>query len=717
MIVFDIEDRINELFEEVYPYRRDGDPKFNKRGFKPIFSASLGFIVPDINIRKQIEARKYYKIDLNDFSEFATSERAKEPMLEQFTDNSLQIYSFPVGDKSGFITEHFGTQVRATPLDLVIARYQAGVSITIRIAYKDTVNGNWAESKNKRLEDFITLTYFPSDKSHSVERSRLLESDRYVISCPIPDSNEWRLMIADGVYSEYIYNKIMHSEEERAKFHLVENLMRLSSKNLPKYSAQIDIARFFFCLPQYVTSMNDFMYTEPFGVGSLLRNINIIKPQPPLREGQAREWVMNETSELNKFSCKFCGKLPTNTNRDCNIHKAKNSIASTPPSETGKFFIDLQIIHPHCLQSAFANKKLSGAIIWKLGNEIKPLDLYCYLYAKYGQPNGIQNFFRGDTSENLIHWEWSLVCEEGLVSIQGQNFRTEIHLIGKFEDLELSTDMFVRQVKSDFGNYGKKMSEVRKRLEKWDQFVNVYHLVHDAVISNIASLDRLDLNPPSDNLDNWSKNKSFDEHKKKWAEMSEKYNSAVGLVFGIRIMLPILAESFINLLLFFLSKPEIKSDVRTFDNVVRAQIDIRVKTLHLYCVGFDKSVNYSSQECKKFHTLMNERNDLLHGNVNIKKMSIGEVYFDGKVPLFLEYKNFWEKSIGVAMKSVKLETVHKDYETVKNFIEHILGYLTSDIRKKVEMVMESRQLGFNHSSNRIGLLFSDRMFDFRLVKR
>ncbi len=41
---------------------------------------------------------------------------------------------------------------------------------------------------------------------------------------------------------------------------------------------------------------------------------------------------------------------------------------------------------------------------WKLLNEIKPVDLYCYLYGRFGPPNGIQNIFRGDHSENLIHW-------------------------------------------------------------------------------------------------------------------------------------------------------------------------------------------------------------------------------------------------------------------------------------------------------------------------
>lgn len=47
-----------------------------------------------------------------------------------------------------------------------------------------------------------------------------------------------------------------------------------------------------------------------------------------------------------------------------------------------------------------------GGFSYSLVNEIKPIDLYCYLYAKFGSPNGLQNFLRNNSSDNLIHWEW-----------------------------------------------------------------------------------------------------------------------------------------------------------------------------------------------------------------------------------------------------------------------------------------------------------------------
>ena len=146
------------------------------------------------------------------------------------------------------------------------------------------------------------------------------------------------------------------------------------------------------------------------------------------------------------------------------------------------YFLNLEAVHPSCLAKILLGDKLpKGGEVWEFTNEIKPIDLYSYLYAKYGQPNGMQNFFRSDDSDNLIHWEWALAGEYGLTLIQGHNFRTEVHLIGDFKGKALTLESFITQIKSDIGNYGRLISELRKDLEKWTQFVNPYQRISSAV--------------------------------------------------------------------------------------------------------------------------------------------------------------------------------------------------------------------------------------------
>ena len=164
----------------------------------------------------------------------------------------------------------------------------------------------------------------------------------------------------------------------------------------------------------------------------------------------------------------------------------------------------------------------------------------------------------------------------------------------------------------------------------------------------------------------------FEEVKEKWTQTLQKYDFAVGQVFGLRAMLPVMAESFVNFLLFILTKPEVKLNERLYQTTIRQPIDIRVQSLHLNCNGFSSNVDYTAEECKKFHTLMNERNDLLHGNVNVNKQSFGSVYFDNKMPVFEEYEDFWEKSIGVSIRTMNIASIYDEYKVVKNFINYIL---------------------------------------------
>lgn len=380
-----------------------------------------------------------------------------------------------------------------------------------------------------------------------------------------------------------------------------------------------------------------------------------------------------------------------------------------------EFFLNLEIVPTPCIAKIISGGLLpQNGMIWEFTNELKPVDLYCYLYAKFGEPNGLQNLFRADDSDNLIHWEWTFACSDGLISILGLNFRSEVHLIGNFKDKGLTLDMFISQIKSDFKNYGNKITEFRTELEKWTQFVNPYKRIKNAVEENFTQLDALGLNPSADKLAHPANAEDIGNFTNQWQALNYRYSAAVGLVFGLRAMLPVLAESFINLLLYVLTKPEIKSNERVYQNVLRQPIDIRIQSLHLNCVGFTRAVDYSSEECKAFHTLMNERNDLLHGNVEVEKLSIGDVYFRGKVPLFLKYDDFWSISIGASMNSVRFDDIHKDYETVKNFVKFIKTHLNEALIEHMDMILDKTPLGLNKKTGRLGILFSDRIADFRM---
>ena len=56
------------------------------------------------------------------------------------------------------------------------------------------------------------------------------------------------------------------------------------------------------------------------------------------------------------------------------------------------FFSNLKYICPTNLLENIEKFRLTESkIIWEIKNEIKPIDLYCYLVAKFGSPEPSQN--------------------------------------------------------------------------------------------------------------------------------------------------------------------------------------------------------------------------------------------------------------------------------------------------------------------------------------
>jgi len=380
----------------------------------------------------------------------------------------------------------------------------------------------------------------------------------------------------------------------------------------------------------------------------------------------------------------------------------------TLPSD---FIESLQYLHPkQILEQLRAEDRPKGAQCWSITNEIKPVNLYCYLKVRFGPPNGIQNFLRGNHSDNLVHWNWTFKYGAGLVDIQGTNYRTDVWLIGP---LELSSDDredFVCQVKADFASFGAKMKNCRNSLEHWIEFVNPYQRIRRSVSQLSEELRSLELDKLSE-LPNVLESEDKETASRCWDEAARKFNRGFGLCFGIRSMLPIMAEAFINLILYLLMRPEIKSDQRLKENAFKQPIDVRVKSLSLNCKGFKHPIDYSNSVCGRYHSVVNERNDLLHGNVNIGKLKFNEVYFHGTVPVFKTYRSMWQRSLGVEGQAVGMDKVSEELAIIDDFIIYVLSCLDDKVRPNIEYMLSRLELGLNTSEDRLGVLFSERLVD------
>ena len=382
-----------------------------------------------------------------------------------------------------------------------------------------------------------------------------------------------------------------------------------------------------------------------------------------------------------------------------------------------RFVSDLrQLSSREALEIRAHEKQPRQVALFEIENQLSPADIYCYFHARFGSPNGFQSFLRSDHSDNLIHWHCTVAHDDGLFDVQGASFRTLFLVSGLHKRESYRTEDLITALKFDFVNHGRGMSEYRKSLEHWIEFVSPYQRLRRSVeqlMEQLAQLKPEEVSEPHTMLDS-SDQAAQSLLQDEWNHAAKTLNRAFGICFGIRSMLPVMAESFINLILFCLMRREMRSDERLRENAFRQQIDVRVKSLHLNCYGFSKAVNYADPACPRFHTLINERNDLLHGNISIEKLRFNDLFFSGTVPIFKSYRSMWGRTFEVRRRSVGLPQIQDEFNVVLAFIDYVLSCLTTLTRSNFEQILGRFELGYNVKDDRVGVHFADHMIDFRV---
>jgi hypothetical protein len=341
--------------------------------------------------------------------------------------------------------------------------------------------------------------------------------------------------------------------------------------------------------------------------------------------------------------------------------------------------------------------------------KLSPLSVYKLLKAKFGIANGFSMLFKNASTDNLIHWHYAFTNQQAEINFIGKSSGLEIviKIPKKLKFEESDWEILIKMLKSSFQTYGKQMNEIQNEFQKYTLFINPFTRLDSTIRSQVIELKSLDISPlkrlnPMTSSD--VEMKEFYENLNSWIKNVEK---AVGLGTTIRMLTPVLVESFVNLILLVFSKNEFKEDRRLYENLIRQQIDIRVKTLHLNCTCFTKKIDSENEIFKNFQTLMNSRNDFLHGNIDPISLMFEDVYFDMEfIPLFKEDESIIIKTMTNYLKNVEPKTAITDYITAVRFIQFILSHLKKNNKKYLEHLMLTRMPGYNHSTKGIAILFN-----------
>ena len=362
-----------------------------------------------------------------------------------------------------------------------------------------------------------------------------------------------------------------------------------------------------------------------------------------------------------------------------------------------------------CLDFTRADKK-EPSNHHKLNENISPYNLFLYLFTRFGKPNGMLSLVRQEDSDQLFHWHYSLYVGKYNIEIICATYKIEV-----FASTELIFDkdeclIFLKDCIRDIKNYATQAKEKKKSIENWEMIINPFARIQKQINLLLNEIEHLNEKLPDFNHSHIVED--FDsETFNKWSNLIEEISAKV---FAVKCLTPVYIETFINFIIKILCKEEFKNSQEKYNTMIRENINIKIQSLHENCIGFTNKIDKEDIVFKKIYTIFNHRNDLLHGNFNIKQLKYGEVGFIKKMPLFKKISSFQEDMLTTAMSSGNLNEILQNIDDIQMFFRYILLDLDDNIRKQVVMLLESYSLGWNPNENKFSILFANHYVDFQV---
>jgi hypothetical protein len=356
---------------------------------------------------------------------------------------------------------------------------------------------------------------------------------------------------------------------------------------------------------------------------------------------------------------------------------------------------------PGALTKGRESRQRPAALVVR--NHLSPLDVFCYLKARFGEPNGFQTFLRADDSDNWIHWDFALKTGGEDVWICGTS--REIHLALSAQMTDEDWRDLILSVKADYKRVAREKSAVLKSLEQWVIFPNKY--VEIAGVCADLHADIVDNSGHFRQYTTPSTIKQIRAQEEVLNRLFKRSRKAYRSCLQLSLLTPVLTEAFVNMTILMLCKKDIRDNKRQFEAFIRSHIDTKLFDLAYKCEGFIKPNDQHAQTFKNFKRVMDKRNSAIHGNCDPEKEQLELVYFEGKRPLFKDPGDHIGKFLEALEGQYQPEAVLKDYEDIHAFLADIVACLEPDLIPAFRAVMETRYPGYDIQRNKMGRVLPD----------
>lgn len=336
-----------------------------------------------------------------------------------------------------------------------------------------------------------------------------------------------------------------------------------------------------------------------------------------------------------------------------------------------------------------------------LQRSVSPFDVYTYLHARFGPPNGLHTMVASDDSDNLFHWDWYL--KEGNHDLKFIGATQEVHVHFGRGVTDAGCRRFIAALKADFARVAGDKGRFAGTLEKWHIFPNRFLTLANRCSELYATLDRT-VPRIERMLSGRLTDRDFilDKNAKRAGRIMA---DVMTVPTELSVLTPVMFESFIGFIVAVLTKPAFRADRSAFDAFVRSPLNVKLVDLADKCIGFNRALNQQDPAFGRYWQVVNRRNDVIHGNVDPVRDVLEVVYFHGKRPLYKAGGDRIREHWSGLMRQYRPREVMDDYVATHYFILDILNHLDPTVRFGLNRLISDNQPAWDNKRKKSGVLF------------
>ena len=341
-----------------------------------------------------------------------------------------------------------------------------------------------------------------------------------------------------------------------------------------------------------------------------------------------------------------------------------------------------------------------------LRKELSPAGLYLYLLGRFGPPNGVLTKLRerDEKVKRSVLWHYMLGWRKRHLHVICYPYRVDI-IFGPGQEVDVTSAAMAEMLSRGMERHRAQVATARSQVERYRSFLNPLSHILDSIQRMLARAEDLDRNlikskPHPETLEDiqWH-HENHEKHAAAAAELSS-------CCLSVRMMSPVAAEMFVNLIIFNLFKSDWQpKDAK--DKFKRASIIERVKELADTCGGFSTKPDMDATPMRGFLDLMNRRNDLLHGNIKPESRVEDDFQVHEGVPTIMKFRSMFDRALGPTINAFPLEEAKRDHQAALEFMQYLLSCLQDEWKAEFALMIESIDLHYGMRCKQVRALYGN----------